>query len=104
MTVTLATPERSLEQRLTALREANRIRSARAVLKKRIARRQRSWTVALSDPDCDTMKVVDLLLVVPAIGRVKANTILRRCEISPSRSVGALTERQRLALLEHVGA
>ncbi len=37
----------------------------------------------------------DLLLAVPKYGRVKVNKILSQCRISPSKTLGGLSERQR---------
>jgi hypothetical protein len=39
--------------------------------------------------------VFDLLLAVPKYGRVKVNKILSQCRISPSKTLGGLSERQR---------
>jgi hypothetical protein len=90
-------PERTLDQRMTALRGANVIRSARAQLKKDIkAGRRSALDVLMNVPDyCETMKVFDLLLVVPKIGRVKANKVLVRARVSPSKTLLGMSERQR---------
>jgi S13-like protein len=100
MTVTL--PERSLDQRLEALANANRIRSHRARLKVDVRAGRKSWTAALLDEDCATMKVFDLLLCVPRVGRVKTNRIVCKAGVSPSKTIGGLTDRQIGALLELV--
>ena len=42
-----------------------------------------------------TAKVFDLLLAVPKYGRVKVNKVLSQCRISPSKTLGGLSERQR---------
>jgi hypothetical protein len=39
------------------------------------------------------------LLAVPKYGRVKVNRILTQCRISPSKTVGGLSERQRNELI-----
>ena len=46
-----------------------------------------------------TAKVFDLLLAVPKYGRVKVNRILTHCRISPSKTIGGLSERQRNELV-----
>ena len=46
-----------------------------------------------------TAKVFDMLLAVPKYGRVKANRILNMCRISPSKTIGGLSERQRAELV-----
>ena len=47
----------------------------------------------------ETAKVFDMLLAVPKYGRVKANKILQQCRISPSKTIGGLSERQRTELV-----
>ncbi len=44
-------------------------------------------------------KVFDMILAVPKYGRVKANKILTQCRISPSKTIGGLSERQRAELV-----
>jgi hypothetical protein len=93
----LAAPERSLVQRMEALQRANNIRSRRAQLKRDLkAGRQPIGELLLNPPDYVlTAKVFDLLLAVPKYGRVKVNKILSQCRISPSKTLGGLSERQR---------
>ena len=40
-------------------------------------------------------KAFDMMLAVPKYGRVKANKILTQCRISPSKTIGGLSQRQR---------
>ena len=47
----------------------------------------------------ETAKVFDMLLAVPKYGRVKANKVLQQCRISPSKTIGGLSERQRSELV-----
>jgi len=47
----------------------------------------------------ETAKVFDMLLAVPKYGRVKTNRILNQCRISPSKTIGGLSERQRTELI-----
>jgi len=97
---TIAAPERSRVQRMDALGEANRIRTKRAELKRDMkAGRVRARDVLLDPPEwADTMKVVNLLLAAPKLGRVKATAILRRADVSPSKTLSGLSTRQRAAL------
>src|SRR5438128_8577908 len=92
-------PGRTLEQRLAALREANRIRFHRAELKRQLRAGRLAPDEVLEDPDCETMKVVDLLRSLPKVGPVKTNRALNRTRISPSKTLGGLTDRQRDELL-----
>ena len=99
---TLTAPERSLVQRMEALQRANEIRSRRAQLKRDLkAGRQPIHELLLSPPEyLETAKVFDLMLAVPKYGRVKVNKILSQCRISPSKTLGGLSERQRNELVE----
>lgn len=92
-------PTRSLEQRLTALRNGNRIRSARAQAKRDLKAGSTVFEDYLEHPDFDTMKVYDLLLAVPRIGTVKAGVLLRRIAIAPSKTIGGMSRRQRSELI-----
>lgn len=61
--------------------------------------------VLLDPPACmATAKVLDVLMAAPKIGRVKANKILADCRISPSKTVGGLTLRQRRELVDRVSS
>jgi hypothetical protein len=96
-------PERSLDQRMEALNEANRIRTKRAQLKKDLrAGRANINVLLLSPPDfIQSAKVSDMLLAVPKYGHVKVNKILAQCRISPSKTIGGLSQRQRAELVSH---
>ena len=98
------TPERSLTQRMDALKRANEIRTQRARLKRDLkAGRIQIQGLLLDPPDyLATAKVFDLLLAVPKYGRVKANKILTQCRISPSKTIGGLSERQRNELVSYL--
>ena len=96
-----ATPERSLVQRMDALQRANDIRTRRAQLKRDLkAGRATIHGLLLKPPEyVETAKVFDMLLAVPKFGRVKANKVLGQCRISPSKTIGGLSERQRTELV-----
>ena len=100
-TTSLAAPERSLDQRMEALKRANDIRTSRAKLKKDLKAGRASIHKILLDPPeyLLTAKVFDMLLAVPKYGRVKANRILNQCRISPSKTIGGLSQRQRTELI-----
>jgi hypothetical protein len=93
----VAAPERSLVQRMEALQRANDIRSRRAQLKRDLKAGRTPIHELLLDPPeyLQTAKVFELLLAVPKYGRVKVNKILGQCRISPSKTLGGLSERQR---------
>jgi len=96
-----ATPERSLAQRMEALARANEVRSARAQLKRDLKAGRRRLDELLIDtpPYLENAKVFDMLLAVPKVGRVRVNKMLQACRISPSKTMGGLSERQRAELI-----
>jgi hypothetical protein len=105
MTATIITPpERTLEQRLDALRKANRIRTSNATLKRDLKDGRKSVSDALDSETAASMKVFDLVMAVPQVGRIKANETLRRARISPAKTLGGLTARQRRELLSTLAA
>lgn len=105
MTVASA-PERSLQQRMDALVTANEIRTKRAQLKRNLkAGRVLIGDLLLEPPEyIYTAKVFDMLLATPKYGRVKVNKILNQCRISPSKTVGGLSQRQRLEIITKLRA
>ena len=96
------TPERSLDQRMEALRRANEIRSSRAQLKRDLKSGQVAiGSIIANPPDFVlTAKVFDMLMAVPKYGKVKATRFLNHCRISQGKTMGGLSERQRHELLE----
>lgn len=96
-----STPSRSRQQRMDALDRANNIRTRRSRLKKELKADRVSIHDLLREPPdyTETMKVYDLLLAVPKYGRVKTNKVLVQCRISPSKTIGGLSQRQRTELV-----
>lgn len=82
---------------MKALNRANEIRTARAQLKRDLKAGKVKVEQLLLDPPeyLLSAKTIDMLLAVPKFGRVKANKILNNCRISPSKTIGGLSERQR---------
>jgi hypothetical protein len=74
---------------------------ARAQLKRDLKAARHSIHQLLLDPPeyVETANVFDMLLAVPKYGRVKVNRILMHCRISPSKTIGGLSERQRAELV-----
>lgn len=99
-----AAPTRSLQQRMDALGRANNIRTRRADLKRDLKVGRRSLADVLLDPPdyLQTAKVVDLLIATPKFGRVKTNKVLSACRISPAKTIGGLSLRQRTELISRV--
>lgn len=95
-------PERTPDQRRAALLKANRVRVRRAELKRRLrgmpswAARREARQIILNPPEqCMSMTLFDLLLTMPKWGRVKVNRLVVKHRISPSKTLGGLSERQR---------
>jgi len=90
-------PDRTTRQRLDALEQANLVRTYRAQLKRDLyaARVDADAVLVSDDPFLETMKAWDLLLAVPGLGRVKLDKWFRRNDISPSKTIGGLSPRQR---------
>jgi len=95
-------PERSIAQRMDALKRANDVRTKRAQLKRDLKAGKVKVEQLLLDPPewVESAKAFDMLLAVPKYGRVKANKVLAQCRISPSKTIGGLSERQRAELVE----
>jgi len=86
---------------MEALQRANEIRTKRAALKRDLKAGRASIHLLLMEPPdyIETAKVFDMLLAVPKYGRVKVNKVLQVCRISPSKTIGGLSERQRAELI-----
>ena len=97
-----AAPQRSLDQRIDALQRANHVRSQRAALKDALRQGGTSITAVIEEPPeyLLTAKVLDLIMAAPKYGRVKAARVMERCRVSPSKTVGGLSDRQRRELVE----
>jgi hypothetical protein len=89
---------------MDALKRANDVRTRRAQLKRDLRSGRTQIAGLLLDPPeyLQTAKVFDLMLAVPKYGRVKVNRILTQCRISPSKTIGGLSERQRDELVSYL--
>ena len=103
----MALPPLTPEQRAAALEKAAAARRARADLKVRLKSSGTSLGDVLADGDSDevigNMKVVAVLEAMPGVGKVRAQKIMERLEISPSRRVRGLGSKQREALVREFG-
>jgi hypothetical protein len=90
---------------MNALSKANEVRARRTQLKRDLKARRVSIRALLLDPPpyLETAKVFDMVLALPKVGRVKATKILNSCRVSPSKTFGGLSERQRAELAERLG-
>ena len=99
----MALPLLTPEQRAAALEKAAAARKARAELKVRLKASGATLDQVLEDGDRDEvigkMKVVAVLEAMPGVGKIRAQRIMARLEISPSRRVRGLGVKQREALV-----
>ena len=95
-------PARSPEQRLRALANANKVRSARARLKRDLAAGQVELARILADPPpyAQSARVRDLLVCVPGIGPARASRALSHCRIAEAKTIAGLSDRQRAELID----
>lgn len=102
------TPERSLVQRMEALQRANEVRTRRAELKRELGAgrvtRGELALMLLEPPEwLETGKAFDVLLALPKWGRVKVNKALVQTRIAASKTIGGMSVRQRLELIDRLG-
>jgi hypothetical protein len=97
----MITPE---PQRMRALGRANEIRLARAELKRQIADGDVSAAdVILAPPrEASTWALGELLISQRRWGATRCTKFLSRCQINETKTVGALTERQRRLLAKQL--
>jgi hypothetical protein len=85
---------------MRALARANRVRLARAELKRQVA--EGETTVAEIVLDCpweaESMAIADLLMSQHRWGRTRCRRFLASIPMSETKTVGSMTERQRRAL------
>ncbi len=100
----MALPPLTPEQRAAALEKAAAARRIRAALKVRLKTSGTTLTDVLADGETDDvigkMKVVAVVESMPGVGKVRAQRIMERLEISPSRRVRGLGVKQREALVK----
>src|ERR687883_334778 len=88
------------QQHLRALEYANRVRLARARLKRKVAAGELSAAdVIMTCPwQAHSMSVSDLLMSQKRWGRTRCRRLLVSLGVPENKQIGTLTERQRLAL------
>src|ERR671917_1380097 len=95
-----ATAGAGQQQHLRALEYANRVRLARARMKRKVAAGELSATeVVLNCPwQAHSMSISDLLMAQKRWGRTRCRRLLVSLGVPENKQIGTLTERQRLAL------
>ena len=93
-------------QHMRALEVANRVRLARAALKRNVENGDISAAdVILSAPkEADSMLVADLLLSQRRWGRTRCRKFLAAVPLSETKTIGSLTARQRIGLAAMLSA
>jgi hypothetical protein len=93
-------------QHLRALERANRVRLARAELKKRVATLETSAAeVVLDSPwEAESMELSDLLMSQRRWGRARCRRLLLSLGLPENKQIGTLTVRQRTQLAAVLGA
>lgn len=84
-------------QHMQALAQANRVRLARAELKRRIESGERSAVEVIIDCpwEAQTMPVAAVLMSQRRWGRARCRKFLASIPMSENKPVGSMTERQR---------
>jgi hypothetical protein len=97
-----ATATAPAPQHLRALAQANRVRLARAELKRQVAEDEISVAeVVLSCPwEAESMAIADLLMSQHRWGRTRCRRFLAALPMSETKTIGSMTDRQRRALSE----
>ena len=87
-------------QHLRALERANRIRLARAELKRRIGAGKLTVAEVLRDPppEVGSMSISELLMSQRRWGRARCRRLLVSLGVPENKRIGTLTDRQRGAL------
>jgi hypothetical protein len=93
--------KRGTSQCMEALARANKVRLARAALKREISAGGRSITqVIMESPwEVESMSLGELLCAQRRWGRARSRKLLSSTALSEGKQVGSLTERQRRILV-----
>jgi hypothetical protein len=94
------------QQHLRALARANRVRLARAELKRQIASEEISASQVILDCpwEAASMSISDLLMCQRRWGRARCRRLLISLGVPENKQIGTLTQRQRGALAAVLGA
>jgi hypothetical protein len=99
-------PVRQTPQHMQALAHANRVRLARAALKRSIASDECSAADVIRDGpwETDSMTLAELLTAQRRWGRTRARKFLLSLALNENKRVGTLTHRQRMMLATELEA
>jgi hypothetical protein len=93
-------------QYMRALERANQVRLARAELKRRVAVGELAVSEVILDCpwEAESMAVADLLMSQRRWGQTRCRKFLSQIPMSEKKTIGSMTERQRLTLAAMLGA
>lgn len=96
-----AVAEAPAPQHMRALAQANRVRLARAEMKRRIA--EGEYTAAGAVTECpweaESMSIADLLMSQHRWGRTRTRRFLSAIPMIETKTIGSMTARQRSAVV-----
>jgi guanylate kinase len=96
-------PQLSPEERNAALEKAKHSRQVRSVVKVRVKSGELSladvFKLADTDPIVGKMRVAELLAALSGVGKIRANLIMERLNISSTRRIQGLGKHQIAALI-----
>ena len=92
-------------QHMRALTQANRVRLARAELKRQVADGQRDVAdVVIECPwEAESMTIADLLMSQHRWGRTRCRRFLAAIPMNETKTIGSMTDRQRRAIAQLLG-
>ena len=92
-----ATATAPAPQHMRALAQANRVRLARAELKRQVAEGEATVAeIVLGRPwEAESMSIADLLMSQHRWGRTRCRRFLASIPMTETKSIGSMTERQR---------
>ena len=97
-----APPQLTAQERSAALAKARESRQIRSAMKTKIKSGELSlsnvFTLAETDSVIGKMRVSDLLAALSGVGKIRANAIMERLSISPTRRIQGLGKHQMNAL------
>lgn len=95
-----------MPQHMQALAHANRVRLARASLKRAVGADQRGAAeIVLDCPwEAESMTLAELLTSQRRWGRTRARKFLASLALSENKQIGTLTQRQRLLIASGLAA
>ena len=102
----MSLPYLTQDEKLSALKKAQEMRSKRAELRLKLKKGSLSLQEVLNSADDEVisrMRVTYLLQSLPQVGKVTSDKIMREIGINENRRVQGLGKRQREQLLERLG-